>query len=327
MEDAACGECSGPLQCEGASKPVALFPCGHLLHNDCAVYTRKSAKLSALPHSCPTCGALVHDVVSLFVSEVTEEVGAADTKECDDAEEPLDVNAMLTRIFHFQRRNLMHQRRVLESKIELKSVQGTLALVHQRKTELESNIGPLSKLVAVNTDCVQNVPQENLLRLILHTCEENAQTSRAVDRIRSLNGVKRRALAELRSAQKKETLSRQSGQQKVYLSPETVFPLPSSVTRVGSKRRHSAVIDVDASSDDEVLCPVGVRNPQNSSVPDVEVITVAKEEHDDEELPPLFPHRVVSSVPQMGASFNRSLRDLPKETDALLQRTLTWRDV
>lgn len=310
-----CGECHGPIQCTGDAKPVTLFPCCHLLHYHCSEYVRKNSKLSNTKYCCPVCGCQIFDVVSLFVSEVIEGAEQPDDGGDDDnVDVPLDVNAMLTRVFHFQKRNLMHQRQILESKIELRAVQTSLASVHQRKTDLERRYGACSHILQ-STERVQKVKPNDLLGLVVSTTEEVDQLTRNIDRLKALNQARRRNVTESESALRKEMALSTSG--KSLQATSSSSSKPHAPKRSRSPKRRSDVVDVDVSSDDEDIFPFKAKR-----APDVQIVTKSAKDNEDEGLPPLFPVRPPITMPQMGVSFNRSVRDIPRSTDTLVQSTL-----
>eukprot|EP00758_Cryptobia_borreli_P000704 Tbor_TRINITY_DN1465_c0_g1::TRINITY_DN1465_c0_g1_i1::g.584::m.584 len=208
-----CAECTAPLHCEGEAKSVMYVPCGHLAHEHCATFRRKMVSLSRHKESgstndvspfelnlclrlCRICEISTTSLVPLYFTsgvgddenQSQEETVIDDGENGDDEEETdeherkqtkqdviVDIKALHTRIFHFQRRNMMHQRQFMESVIAISTLNVDLATLHRRRQRADAkiarfNIGRSDSSSGIATSkCQSSSSPKDSCREIPHT--------------------------------------------------------------------------------------------------------------------------------------------------------------
>jgi hypothetical protein len=293
-----------------------MAPCAHVLHSQCSSFVQKRAKLLGRADiKCPLCQHAVHNITPLFLSE--DWVDGEEEVPADDSAVQLvslDPAAMLTRVFHYQRRCIMHQRKVAELQKGLQDVQRVLATHHQRRTTLQNSLGAYtpSHLTrhSQSDDFVRRVSWIALRELAVEDVRRIETLRDKVTSLRAKNDVSVNTIAHMKH------LIREFRAQGVRLpdsiDPEEAVPVPPVPTPVPMPSPNIAeIVDVDASSSDDEVAEV-----HRPSV---------VEEDDDTNLPPLYPQarqRASNQMPTVGVSTGRSLRDLPRSDDVKFQHDI-----
>lgn len=300
---------------------VLLAPCAHVLHSQCSSFIHKRAKLVGRTDlSCPLCNQLVHNATPLFLTESWDEGGA----EVDDDDNipqgnAVDPSAMLARVFHYQRRFLMHHRKVIELQLGLEDIQRTLAVHHQRRCNAQVLLGqfPATHLQRLShaDPLASQLDVVSLKELAIQDTQRLVGLREKVAKLKAKNDAAATTVAHLKHLIR-EHRSRGLRLVKCEVSEPAVRDSDVDLTAPAPVIRGPAydVVDVDATSSSSEEDVIVVEAPQ-----------AVAEEEEDPSLPPLFPvarTRASASMPTVGVSTGRSLRDLPRPEDNTFQHNL-----
>lgn len=311
-----CGECKGPFGVHQEGGVVLLAPCAHVLHSQCSSYVQKKLKLSAKTDiKCPLCHQTVLNITPLYLSEGWDE--GDEEAPIDDSTlqgASLDPAAMLTRVFHYQRRCLMHQRKIIELQQGLQDVQRVLAVSHQRSAAIQASLSVFTpthlRRHSLEDDFVLRVNWIALKELAAEDVQRINTLRDKTAKLRAKNDVCANTTSHVKH------LIRGYRAQGVRLpnsidAEDTVPDLPQAPQPTRAVQCEVIeIVDVDDSSSDDVA---EVQRPS----------TLVEE--DDATLPPLYPmarQRASANMPTVGVSTGRSLRDLPRSDDVKFQHDI-----